>query len=97
MLSLEYLVKTNKSDVFNLATAHGYSNLEILQAARKVTNIEIPYTMGPRRAGDPDSLVADSAKARTILGWKPQHENAEDVMASAWKWHQTHPQGYADK
>ena len=97
VLALKYLVKTSKSDVFNLGTAHGYSNLEILQAARKVTNIEIPYTMGPRRAGDPDSLVADSAKARTILGWQPQHENAEDVMASAWKWHQTHPQGYADK
>ena len=97
LLALKHLVTTNKSDVFNLGTAHGYSNLEILQAARKVTNIEIPYTMGPRRAGDPDSLVADSTKARTILGWQPQHENAEDVMASAWKWHQSHPQGYADK
>ena len=97
LLALKHLVTTNKSDVFNLGTAHGYSNLEILQAARKVTNVEIPYTMGPRRAGDPDSLVADSAKARTILGWQPQHESAEDVMASAWKWHQTHPQGYADK
>ena len=97
VLALKYLVITNKSDVFNLGTAHGYSNLEILQAARKVTNVEIPYTMGPRRAGDPDSLVADSAKARTILGWKPQHENAEDMMTSAWKWHQSHPQRYADK
>ena len=97
LLALKHLVTTNKSDVFNLGTAHGYSNLEILQAARKVTNVEIPYTMGPRRAGDPDSLVADSAKARTILGWEPQHESAEDVMASAWKWHQTHPQGYEDK
>ena len=97
VLALKYLVKTNKSDVFNLGTAHGYSNLEILQAARKVTNVEIPYTMGPRRAGDPDSLVADSAKARTILGWEPQHENAEDMMTSAWKWHQSHPQGYEEK
>ena len=97
LLALKHLVTTNKSDVFNLGTAHGYSNLEILQAARKVTNVEIPYTMGPRRAGDPDSLVADSTKARTILGWEPQHENAEDMMTSAWKWHQTHPQGYEDK
>lgn len=97
LLALKHLITTNKSDVFNLGTAHGYSNLEILQATRKVTNVEIPYTMGPRRAGDPDSLVADSAKARTILGWEPQHENAEDMMTSAWKWHQSHPQGYADK
>lgn len=97
LLALKHLINTNQSTVFNLGTAHGYSNLEILQAACKVTGIDIPYTMGPRRAGDPDSLVADSTKARTILNWQPLHENAQEVMASAWKWHQLHPQGYNDK
>ncbi|MBA1392736.1 UDP-glucose 4-epimerase GalE [Lactobacillus sp. XV13L] len=96
ILALRHLVATNKSDVFNLGTAHGYSNLEILQAAREVTGIDIPYTMGPRRGGDPDSLVADSTKARTILKWQPKHENVQEVIASAWKWHQTHPNGYED-
>ena len=90
-------MKTNKSDVFNLGTAHGYSNLEILEAAKKVTGMDIPYTIGPRRGGDPDSLVADSTKARTILGWQPKHENVEEVIASAWNWHQSHPNGYEDK
>ncbi|RMC51088.1 UDP-glucose 4-epimerase GalE [Lactobacillus sp. ESL0228] len=96
ILALQYLIKTNLSDVFNLGTERGYSNLEILQAARKVTGIKIPYTIGPRRNGDPDSLVADSTKARTILHWQPKHESAEDLIASAWKWHQTHPNGYED-
>ncbi|MCT7840853.1 MAG: UDP-glucose 4-epimerase GalE, partial [Lactobacillus crispatus] len=55
------------------------------------------YTMGPRRGGDPDSLVADSTKARTILGWKPKHESVDDVIATAWNWHKSHPKGYEDK
>ncbi|BDR60023.1 UDP-glucose 4-epimerase GalE [Lactobacillus xylocopicola] len=96
ILALKHLMTTNKSDIFNLGTAHGYSNLEILQAACEVTGIDIPYTMGPRRGGDPDSLVADSTKARTILKWQPQHENVQEVIASAWKWHQTCPNGYDD-
>lgn len=87
ILALTRLVKTNKSDVFNLGTSQGYSNLEIVKAARKVTGIDIPYTFGPRRGGDPDILVADSTKAREILGWKPEHENIEDIISSAWKWH----------
>ncbi len=97
VLALKHLLKTKKSDVFNLGTAHGYSNLEIVEAAKKVTGTDIPYTIGPRRGGDPDALVADSTKARTILGWKPQHESAEDVIATAWEWHKNHMNGYADK
>lgn len=97
ILALEHLVATNKSDIFNLGTARGYSNMEILQAAREVTGIEIPYIMGPRREGDPDSLIANSTKARTVLNWQPKHESAQELIASAWKWHQTHPNGYADK
>ena len=97
ILALKHMMETNKSDVFNLGTAQGYSNLEILNAAKKVTGIDIPYTMGPRRGGDPDSLVADSTKARTILGWKPKHESVDDVIATAWNWHKSHPKGYEDK
>lgn len=97
ILALRHLIKTNQSDVFNLGTARGYSNMEILQAAREVTGIEIPYIMGPRREGDPDSLIANSTKARTVLNWQPKHESAQELIASAWKWHQTHPNGYADK
>ncbi len=86
ILALKHVMETNK-----------YSNLEILEAAKKVTSIDIPYTIGPRRGGDPDSLVADSSKARKVLGWKPKHENVDDVIATAWNWHKSHPKGYEDK
>lgn len=95
-LALQHLVKTNQSDVFNLGSAHGFSNLQILQAAMRVTGKKIPYTIGPRRGGDPDSLVADSTKARKVLGWQPQHEQIDQIIQSAWQWHQTHPAGYGD-
>lgn len=94
VLALHYLEKNRQSEIFNLGSAHGFSNLEILKSAIKVTGIDIPYTMGPRRPGDPDSLVADSTKARTILGWKPKYDNIDDIIASAWKFVQTHPHGY---
>ncbi|KRL63006.1 UDP-glucose 4-epimerase GalE [Lactobacillus psittaci] len=94
VLALHYLGKNRQSEIFNLGSAHGFSNLEILKSAIKVTGIDIPYTMGPRRPGDPDSLVADSTKARTILGWKPKYDNIDDIIASAWKFVQTHPHGY---
>src|SRR5699024_1339095 len=97
ILALKHMMETNKSDVFNLGTAQGYSNLEILNAAKKVTVIDIPYTMRPRRGGDPDSLVADSTKARTVLGCKPKHENVDAVITTAWNWHKSHPRGSADK
>lgn len=97
ILALKHLMKSNKSDIFNLGTAHGYSNLEVLNAAKDVTGIDIPYTIGPRRDGDPDSLVADSTKARTILSWTPKHESVNEVIATAWKWHESHPNGYDDK
>lgn len=96
ILALQHLIKTNLSDVFNLGTAHGYSNLEILECAKRITATDIPYKFGPRRGGDPDSLVADSTKARTILGWQPKHENIDNIIASAWKWHQKHPNGFED-
>lgn len=95
VLALKHLMETNQSDVFNLGTATGFSNLEILKAAIKVTGVDIPYTIGPRRGGDPDSLVADSSKARKVLGWSPKYENVDDIIASAWNWHQKHPNGFS--
>ena len=54
----------------------------------------IPAVISPRRAGDPAQLVASSEKAKTILGWKPQYDDLETIIASAWKWHESHPNGY---
>ncbi|AKP65065.1 UDP-glucose 4-epimerase [Levilactobacillus koreensis JCM 16448] len=97
ILALEYLKAGHDSDAFNLGSSTGFSNKEMLEAARKVTGKEIPATMAPRRAGDPSTLIAASDKARKVLNWKPRFDNVEDIIRTAWNWKQTHPQGYNDR
>lgn len=97
ILAVDYLRKGNESNAFNLGSSTGFSNLEIVEAARKVTGKEIPAEIAPRRGGDPDSLIASSDKAREILGWKPKFDNIERIIETAWAWHSSHPNGYDDK
>lgn len=97
MLAVDYLRGGNPSDAFNLGSSTGFSNLEILEAARRVTGKDIPSELADRRPGDPDILIASSEKARTILGWEPKFDNIEDMISSAWAWHSSHPYGYDDK
>ena len=80
LLAVEYLRKGNESTAFNLGSSTGFSNLQILEAARKVTGKEIPAEKAGRRPGDPDTLIASSEKARTVLGWKPQFDNIEKII-----------------
>lgn len=96
ILALNYLREGNNSQAFNLGSSTGFSNLEMLQAARKATGQPIPAEMGPRRAGDPSTLVAASKAAREILNWQPQYDDVESIIATAWQWTQTHPNGYED-
>ena len=84
-----------KASVYNLGSEHGYSVLEVIQAASKVTGIDIPRRLSPRRAGDPAVLVANSGRARTELGWKPDHAELESIIESAWRWAVRYPRGYA--
>ena len=97
LLAMEYLRKGNESTAFNLGSSTGFSNLQILEAARKVTGKEIPAEKAGRRPGDPDTLIASSEKARTVLGWKPQFDNIEKIIESAWAWYSSHPKGYDDR
>ncbi|MCC3688888.1 UDP-glucose 4-epimerase GalE [Bacillus cereus] len=92
--ALEYLKDGGKSEVFNLGSAEGFSNKEMLNAARKVTGHPIPAKICPRRPGDPDVLIASSVKAQKVLGWEPKYTSIKDIIATAWKWHQSHPEGY---
>ncbi|GAY77181.1 UDP-glucose 4-epimerase GalE [Sporolactobacillus inulinus] len=94
-LALRYLFDGGKSDVFNLGSSEGFSVKEIIDAARKVTGKTIPAELAPRRAGDPSTLIASPKKAKSVLGWKPQHTNIPEILADAWAWHSSHPQGYA--
>ncbi len=94
ILAVKYLMAGNESNIFNLGNGIGFTVNEVIEAARRVTGAPIPAVIAPRRAGDPAQLVASSEKAKAVLGWKPQHEDMEEIIASAWKWHSTHPNGY---
>ncbi|MCI8399029.1 MAG: UDP-glucose 4-epimerase GalE [Oscillibacter sp.] len=94
ILALDYLMKGGESDVFNLGNGVGFTVKEVIDVARAVTGHPIPSEVVPRRAGDPAQLVASSDKAKTILGWKPQLDSLETIVASAWNWHKAHPNGF---
>ena len=81
---------------FNLGNGQGFSVKEMIAAAEKATGRSIKVEIGARRAGDPAQLIASSEKARTVLGWKPQFTDVEQVIGTAWKWHESHPHGYED-
>ena len=81
---------------YNLGTGKPFSVREIIQAVEKITGKKVPVIESPRRAGDPPALFADSSKAQKELGWTPKFMDAESVIATAWKWHQSHPNGYGD-
>jgi UDP-glucose 4-epimerase len=85
-----------KQGFYNLGNGDGYSVREVIQMCEKVTGKSIPSVEKPRRPGDPPKLVASADKAKRELGWNPQLPKLEDIVASAWRWHQIHPNGYAD-
>lgn len=94
--ALEYLKKNKKSNYFNVGTGSGYSNKEILNMIKKITKIDFKIENGPRREGDPDAIYADNCKIKKELGWTSQYSDLKTIVASAWKWHQSHPRGYED-
>lgn len=96
ILALQYLFGGGKSDIFNLGSSRGFSVLEMIEAARVVTEYPIPYVFAERRAGDPSRLIASSEKASKVLGWNPTRTSIQQIIADAWKWHQSHPNGYRD-
>jgi UDP-glucose 4-epimerase len=79
---------------YNLGTGQPASVLEVIHAVEKVTGLKVPYSIAPRRAGDPPALYADSSKAQVELNWTPLFFSVEQIIRSAWKWHETHPDGF---
>ena len=96
ILALDYLLNGGENNVFNLGNGVGFTVKEVIDVARAVTGLPIPAETCPRRAGDPAQLIASSEKAVKVLGWKPQYNDLNTIIASAWKWHSTHPKGYEE-
>jgi UDP-glucose 4-epimerase len=91
--ALEHLRKGGPSEYLNLGTGDGYSVLEVIETARKITGQSIRARFEPRRRGDPARLVADASRAKQVLGWTPASD-LESIVRSAWEWKQRHPRGY---
>ena len=85
-----------KSEFYNLGTGGGASVRQVIDSCRKVTGRKIQVVEKPRRPGDPPRLIATSEKIKRELGWKPQFQSLDQIIESAWKWHQKFPRGYGD-
>ena len=92
--SLDYLRRGGESQRINLGAGTGYSVLEVIETARKVTRQAIDVKIEPRRPGDPSHLVANANKARAVLGWRPAYGDLETIIRTAWEWELSHPRGY---
>jgi UDP-glucose 4-epimerase len=87
---------TEGSQIYNLGCGgEGYSVREVIDTARKVTGKEISVRVGPRRPGDPATLVASSEKIKRELKWKPEYQDLGVIIESAWRWMLAHPNGYS--
>jgi UDP-glucose-4-epimerase GalE len=96
LLALEHL-QPGQEMRYNLGTGRGYSVREVIRAVEEVTGKKVPVKEGPRRAGDPPSLVASSEKIQRELGWRPRYTELRAIVETACNWHRTHPRGYGDR
>jgi UDP-glucose 4-epimerase len=94
LLALEALDRA--SCTYNLGNGQGFTVREVIDVAREVTGHPIPARAGPRRPGDPATLVASSDRLQRELGWQPRFPTLRDIVQSAWAWHRAHPHGYGD-
>lgn len=95
-LSHAHLLALNaeRNEFYNIGTGGGASVREVIDTCRRITGRPIPVVEKPRRPGDPPRLIAASEKIRRELGWEPRFQRLDDIVSSAWNWHQKYPRGY---
>jgi UDP-glucose-4-epimerase GalE len=94
VLALESVARSEKSAAYNLGTGQPHSVKEVIAAVEEVSGRRVPWTLAPRRPGDPAVLYASARKAEAELGWRPRFPSLQDIVKTAWAWHQSHPSGY---
>ncbi|WP_346353897.1 UDP-glucose 4-epimerase GalE [Azotosporobacter soli] len=97
LLAVEALEAGQGSGAYNLGNGNGFSVRQIIDAAEAVTGIAIRREAAPRRSGDPAILVAAATKIKEELGWEPQFSEINEIIATAWRWHEKNPRGFAAK
>jgi UDP-glucose 4-epimerase len=86
LVGLQYILENGKSGIFNCGYGHGYSVKEVVNMVKKVTGIDFTVENAQRREGDPHVLIADNAKIKKILDWKPRYDDLEYIIRTAWEW-----------
>jgi UDP-glucose 4-epimerase len=97
VLALEALGDGRDCMIYNLGNGRGYSVRQVADIAREVTGVDFPVVETDRRPGDADMLVASSERISRELGWEPRYPDLRTIIASAWAWHSTYPDGYGDQ
>lgn len=97
LLALESLSRGGRSTVYNLGNGRPTSVRQVLESVERVTGRRVPYARGERRPGDPGVLYASSDRIKRELGWQPQYEEVDTIVATAWRWREAHPSGYREK
>jgi UDP-glucose-4-epimerase GalE len=95
--ALEFISDGGHSGAYNLGTGQPHSVREVIDTVERVTGRPVPWTLAPRRPGDPAALYAAPDKAQSELRWQPRFGSLETIVRTAWDWHRAHPHGYADK
>lgn len=88
------MIRPGEGRAYNVGIGRGYSVREVVRTVEEVTGLRVPVGEGPRRAGDPPALVADAARLRSELGWRPKYDALAPIIETAWRWHRSHPAGY---
>ena len=97
VVALAHLAAGGPSDIFNVGTGTGHSNREVVHAVQRISGVDFPVELGPRRPGDGAVLTADASRLRETVGWRPEQSDLDTIVASAWRWHRSHPHGYASR
>jgi UDP-glucose-4-epimerase GalE len=92
--ALEAMVESGRSSAYNLGTGRPHSVREVIDTVGRIAGNKVPWTLAPRRPGDPAVLYAAPHRAQTELGWTPRFPDLDSIVRTAWSWHQAHPQGY---